>query len=82
MKEKKRLQMSLNAELHDALMSIPKTSRGQFVNMALNKFMQTDEGKHLLREFATYQPNTAKIEQELKEESKASGFDSVMGEYE
>ncbi len=81
MSEKKRLQISVNAELHKTLMSISKTSRGQFVNMALNKFIQTEEGQHLLREFASYQPDTEQIERELREENSSSRLDSIMGEF-
>ena len=82
MTKKKRLQISVSVELHKTLMSISKTSRGQFVNMALNKFIQTSEGKHLLKEFATYQPDTAKLEQELNDEGSISEQDNIMGDFE
>lgn len=78
MSVKKRLQVQINGELHKTLMSISQTSRGQFVNMALTKFMQTDEGKNLVKCFATYQPNTEKIERELTSDTE---LENIMGDF-
>ncbi|GAB1534409.1 hypothetical protein ADMFC3_00400 [Geovibrio sp. ADMFC3] len=76
--EKKRLQVSLNAGLHSALMSIPQTSRGQFVNIALAKFINSEDGKNLLKHFASEQPDIARVKEEIKSDG---GLDSIMGEF-
>ncbi|ADD67343.1 hypothetical protein Dacet_0545 [Denitrovibrio acetiphilus DSM 12809] len=74
-----RLQITIkNEELFKMIMSIPKTQRGQFISMALQKYIKSSEGAQLLSMFATHQPDIAM----LPDFAEADGqLDDIMGEF-
>lgn len=79
-----KLQITVNnQELYDTIMSISKTQRGQFITLALAEFIQTEDGKKLLRSFAKHQPDTESIIKDVKTSTQKSteSNGSVMGDF-
>jgi hypothetical protein len=83
-KERKKIQIGINPELHKTLMSIPHVMRGQFICMALHEYIKTTEGTYLLEQFAKYKPDKQKLEEEMKSTSTSSAITSlkdITGEF-
>lgn len=90
-----RLQITINnTELYKTIMSISKSQRGQFVTMALDAFIHTDEGQYLVNQFAKHKPDSSKVIVDAPTKNRVNPRDnetagndnitkqSVMGDFE
>jgi len=78
-----RLQITIkNEELFKMIMSIPKTQRGQFISMALQKYIKSTEGAQLLSMFAPHQPDIAILPDSTEaEESSTVNLGDITGDF-
>ncbi|ADD67454.1 hypothetical protein Dacet_0666 [Denitrovibrio acetiphilus DSM 12809] len=78
-----RLQITIkNEELFKMIMSIPKTQRGQFISMALQKYIKSTEGAQLLSMFATHLPNIAVSADLAEGEDNSNGnLNDITGDF-
>jgi hypothetical protein len=78
-----RLQITIkNEELFKMIMSIPKTQRGQFISMALQKYIKSTEGAQLLSMFATHQPDAPILPNSNKDEDNGGdNLNDITGDF-
>jgi hypothetical protein len=78
-----RLQITIKKEeLFKMIMSIPKTQRGQFISMALQKYIKSTEGAQLLSMFATHQPDIAMLPESTEtEENSSDNLNDITGDF-
>lgn len=84
MNERKKIQVQVSSEIHRTLMSISQAQRGQFINMALHNYMESEDGQKLLKQFAKHQPDMQKLKEELpgtKHQESTGKLNSIMGDF-